>query len=380
MSKTKSIYDPLHGFITITPLMQQIIDTPEFQRLRDIKQLGATYYVFPSATHTRFEHSIGVSYLAGLMTQTLQKNQPDIDITDRFIELVRIAGLVHDIGHGPFSHLYDHYIIDAGEDEHEERGKKIFQDIVIKYDIELAPEETELIIDMVHPNDRQIYNWKYQIVANSRSQIDVDKLDYIQRDCYHLGMKFGGEYSRLIHEVRICDTEDGTQELAWPEKLQFEIFAMFTTRYRLHKQVYHHHTVKAYEYLIINILKRIKDSIKPDFLLLTDSIVTCRYHSSSLDIQNRIATRNIPKLIEENVYLTIDKTIAPGIKYDIKNKTIKDTVRIGFTSGSGENPLNSVLYYSKRDSPIVAHAQHSHKNSFMIPLHHQELLVRIYTI
>ena len=84
--------------------MQEFIDTYEFQRLRDLKQLGATYFVFPSATHTRFEHSIGVSHLAGKLMETLQKKQPRLKITAREIEVTRIAGLVHDIGQGPFSH------------------------------------------------------------------------------------------------------------------------------------------------------------------------------------------------------------------------------------------------------------------------------------
>ena len=75
------IHDPIHGTITITPLMKQIIDTPEFQRLRELKQLGATYFVFPSATHTRFEHSLGVSHLAGKLMETLQKNQPRLQIS-----------------------------------------------------------------------------------------------------------------------------------------------------------------------------------------------------------------------------------------------------------------------------------------------------------
>ena len=109
----KQIYDPIHAFITITPLMQSIIDTSEFQRLRDLKQLGAVQYIYPSATHTRFEHSLGVSHLAGIMAENLMKSEYSLDLPlekSRFIEIVRIAGLIHDIGHGPFSHLYDNQV------------------------------------------------------------------------------------------------------------------------------------------------------------------------------------------------------------------------------------------------------------------------------
>ena len=123
----KQIFCPIHGIIGITPLMKKIIDTPEFKRLHGLRQLGAAYLVYPSANHTRFEHSIGVAHLAGIMIKHLQQNQPELEITDRTIELVQIAGLVHDIGHGPFSHMYDEIMEHYGLPEHEERGIKIFK-------------------------------------------------------------------------------------------------------------------------------------------------------------------------------------------------------------------------------------------------------------
>ena len=134
----KQIFDPIHGHVDITPLMMKIIDTMEFQRLRDLKQLGATYYVFPSATHTRFEHSIGVSHLAKLVMLKIAEKKPELNITKRLIEMVQIAGLIHDIGHGPFSHLYDCYIINKDEPEHEERGKQIFLEMIQKYQLPIT--------------------------------------------------------------------------------------------------------------------------------------------------------------------------------------------------------------------------------------------------
>ena len=194
------IYDPIHGFIYITPLMKQFIDTEEFQRLRDLRQLGATTYIFPSANHTRFEHSIGVSHLAGLMMESLKKNGCE-EITEKMIELTRIAGLLHDVGHGPFSHLYDTYVKKEEELEHEERGCNIIRTMVTRYNIEISEEDVNEIIKMICPNNEN--NWRYQIVANKINQLDVDKLDYIQRDCFYVGMKCAGEYSRIIKDAKV---------------------------------------------------------------------------------------------------------------------------------------------------------------------------------
>ena len=132
MAETK-IFDPIHGFIAISPLMKRILATPAMHRLRDLKQLGATSYVFPGATHTRLSHSIGVSYLAGKMMTSLRVNQPELMITDRDVELTRIAALVHDLGHGPYSHLYDDRVIESDEPKHEERGCKMFREMVRRH-------------------------------------------------------------------------------------------------------------------------------------------------------------------------------------------------------------------------------------------------------
>uniref|UniRef100_A0A4W6BR19 HD/PDEase domain-containing protein n=1 Tax=Lates calcarifer TaxID=8187 RepID=A0A4W6BR19_LATCA len=99
--------DPIHGHVELHPLLIKIIDTPQFQRLRNIKQLGGTYFVFPGASHNRFEHCIGVGYLAGRLVQALNERQPELLISRRDILCVQIAGLCHDLGHGPFSHMFD---------------------------------------------------------------------------------------------------------------------------------------------------------------------------------------------------------------------------------------------------------------------------------
>ena len=146
---------PLYGFINITPRMGFIIDTPEFKRLHNLRQLGATYLVYPSSNHTRFEHSLGVSHLAKKLLLSLKEKNPDKNITDELIELVQIAGLIHDIGHGPFSHLYDDYIIGENDMEHEERGIEIFKKMVKENTMPFTEDEVTFITSLIIPMKMQ---------------------------------------------------------------------------------------------------------------------------------------------------------------------------------------------------------------------------------
>jgi deoxynucleoside triphosphate triphosphohydrolase SAMHD1 len=297
----KKIYDPLYGFIYVTPLMLQFIDTTPFQMLRDKKQLGATCYVFPSATHTRFEHSLGVSHLAYVMMTHLRKEQPELHITDRMIELTQIAGLLHDIGHGPFSHLYDHYVKSYNQPDHEGRGIIIIEKICHENEITLEYEERKEIYQMISPDEDHKNNWKYQIVANAMNSIDVDKMDYIRRDCYHIGLEFGGDYKRIIEESRVVFDENKNQIIAWHEKTNFDLFSLFHARFRLHKQILYHHAVKSYEYEIIGILRSLERSELLDIESATDSVVTCRmFKKNKLNFRrSRMDNREIAKHIKE---------------------------------------------------------------------------------
>lgn len=378
MQQPKEIFDPIHEFITITPHMRLIIDTHEFQRLRELKQLGATYFVFPSATHSRFAHSLGVSFLAGQMTESLKKNQPELQLSERDIELIRIAGLIHDIGHGPFSHLYDNHVRHGTEPEHEERGCLLFRDMVQKYNLPFSKSEVDIIIQMISPTPKSQNNWKFQIVANKVCQIDVDKLDYIRRDCYHLGIKITDTFTRLITKVRVVNTVSGHQVLAWPKKLEYDIFSLFATRYRLHKQIYNHHAINAHEFIIVDILKKIKLKMGESCWKLTDSAVTCCLHKSYKSLLIKLQMRQIPKLIGEIVVKLPHDSYHPEDPNPCQIlNTIVQSYKIGFANGVN-NPLNNVYYFTK-DNINMGYKIISQNNSFCIPSQFQELIVRMYT-
>ena len=330
----KQIYDPIHGFIEFTSLQVKIIDTSEFQRLRDLKQLGATYYVFPGATHTRFEHSLGVCHLAMVTMKSLAKNQPELKITERDIEITGVAGLIHDLGHGPFSHLYDTYVKNPKEPEHEIRGCEIFKTMVSKYELPLSHHEINRIQKMIIPIEKD--NWRYQIVANALNQIDVDKIDYIQRDCHHIGFPCGGEFSRILTQCRVID-----DTLCFPKKTQLDILTLFMTRYRLHKQVYNHPTVKGYEFLIIEILKSYSNY---NFLDLTDTVVTCRLHTTE---QQR---KQQQKIWRREHWILVYETGGDLVLNNFSDPNVRiERHRIGFVTGNKPNPLNSVWVFGSPD-------------------------------
>jgi HD superfamily phosphohydrolase len=389
---SKQIFCPIHGFISISPLMKSIIDTSEFKRLHHLRQLGAAYLIFPSANHTRFEHSIGVSHLAGRLIKNLQTKQPDLNITDRIIELIQVAALVHDIGHGPFSHLYDDIVAKLGKPHHEERGIQIFQNLVTRYKIQLKPREVDMIIKMINPTEDCKHNYLYQIVANKVCSVDVDKIDYIQRDSYHLGLSQNINYDRIITMCKVV-MFNGTLQLAWPEKLQHDILMLFETRYRLHKNVYYHHAVKSAEFIIetmlINILNH---SENKDILdMSNDMIIYMHPNFNLIPLKRQLDMRQFPKMIGEKVmnYTNTDENNENIGIFEKKLDTIISKLNqseiknmnwcrftIGFISGNGENPLKNVIYFKHKTNPTGFTLDHY--SSFMEPKNYKEYIYRIY--
>ena len=385
-----SILCPLYGLIKITPLIKRILNTPEVQRLRELKQLGVTNYVYPSANHTRLEHSIGVCHLAISLGRHLQQEQPTLKITERDIELWGIAGLVHDIGHGPYSHLYDTYIREPTQPEHEERGLKIFSNICERIPVGTT-EEIDKVCEMIDPSSENKHNWIYQIVANKACDIDVDKIDYIRRDSYHVGISSAGELSRLLNFVRVHRTPYGL-ELTWDKKIEFDIFSLFANRYRMHREVYKHHTVCAFEYIITKILEDIRKQ-KPGIQLANqiDSIVIqyC-YENPTHKYCEMLLSRTHPHLYDEHV-IQHPEGPAPhgGFKELIHtseygtNTVISEDYTIGFVSGNKPNPLTRVYYYNGKElSDDIERVSTFNiapgTNSFIIPINFKEVIRRMY--
>jgi len=382
------VYDNIHGNIEICKRAVKIIDTPEFQRLRNIKQLGCIYHVFTGASHNRFEHSIGVYYLARKYMDIINKKYQDKDLNcscnfdEKEYFLISIAALIHDIGHGPFSHLFDDYIKIS---VHEERSVEIFRYMNDKYNLEYSERDIQFISDCIEPKNIDydkyislgypVKKYCFQIVSNSNG-IDVDRFDYILRDCKMTGLSYGIEYERIMDNTYIKDLE-----LIYDRKCQVAIDSFFHTRYILYKEICNHHTVVSIEHHIKEILSEIDDvfeitkSVKnkdwEKYILLTDDILSSIDFRKSprltkaKEILNNIRTRNIYKLVYEIVSDEEVEIVEPNknivviktkIKYysDELPKYLPDKKFMNFVEyGGGDEYITKLMCKGKQEEDAV---------------------------
>ena len=194
MGKNKIFNDPVYGFISVPKgLLLDIIDHPYFQRLRRISQVGLTYYVYPGATHTRFHHTLGAYHL---MTEAIDVlRSKGVEITDEEADGVKVAILMHDIGHGPFSHALEHTIIDV----HHEYLSLAF----MHYFNGLFDNRLQTAIDIF--TNKHSKKFLYQLVSG---QLDMDRMDYLNRDSFYTGVYEGViGYDRIIKMLDVRNNE-----------------------------------------------------------------------------------------------------------------------------------------------------------------------------
>lgn len=240
-NKRKIINDPVHGFISITSdLLYDLIQHPYFQRLRRIKQLGLTSLVYPGATHSRFQHAIGAVHLTNLAVGVIRAK--GYEITEKEAEAVQVAVLLHDIGHGPFSHALETSIIK--NIRHEDISLLLMKALNIEFKGKLDM-AIEIFIDQ-YPN-----KFLHQLVAG---QLDMDRLDYLMRDSFFTGVTEGIVGSdRIIKMLNVVG-----DQLVVESKGIYSIEKFLIARRLMYWQVYFHKTVVAAEYLLVNLLKRAK--------------------------------------------------------------------------------------------------------------------------
>ncbi len=241
MKSQKIINDPVYGFITIpSELIFAIIDHPYFQRLRRIRQLGLTDFVYPGALHTRFHHALGAMHLMSITLDNLRIKGTDISESE--YEAALIAILLHDIGHGPFSHALEYSLL---------RG--IPHEELSLLTIELLNEEFggQLTLALQIFKNQYPKKFFHQLVS---SQLDIDRLDYLQRDCFFTGVSEGTiGADRIIKMMAVKD-----DQLVIEEKGIYSIENFLSARRLMYWQVYLHKTTVSAEKMLINLIQRAK--------------------------------------------------------------------------------------------------------------------------
>jgi len=258
--------DPVHGFIEPFPHEKEIIDTPEFQRLRRISQLGLTYYVYHGAEHSRFGHSIGVMHLAGEAAQRILQNSKDLmceefnwsdkefeEQSRRIFVLARVAGLVHDVGHPPFSHAGQARFFPEKLD-HENYSQEIVLSTVIGEiidrtlkDFDISKEKVVDLLRGTHP-----IGFLGELVS---SPWDVDKMDYLLRDSHYCGVGYGNyDLSRIVRSLTLYSDEAGSMKLAIEEGGFQCLEGLVLARYFMFTQVYFHEVRRAYDLVLEDLI------------------------------------------------------------------------------------------------------------------------------
>lgn len=299
--KKKFIRDSVYGDIRLNEIEVEVMDNPQFQRLRRIKQLGLISLIYPGANHTRFEHSIGTMHIASKLADKLDLNQKDK-------ELVRISALLHDIGHGPFSHVSEGVL----SFPHEELTKYVIKNTAIR-DIVEKKFDIDKIIEIINGEG------KFGPIVSG--ELDADRMDYLLRDSHYTGVAYGIiDYERIISNINL------NKHLSLDIKGVQAAEGALVSRYFMYPSVYQHHTTRIVNSMFRRGLKKLIDSgviNENDMYKYDDADIIGIFRNSEgypKEIMERLDNRNIFKRVKT---IRLDNFKTPEKLYKIENKELR---------------------------------------------------------
>ena len=288
MNKFKILNDPIYGFISIPSiLIFDIIEHPYFQRLRRISQMGLSNFVYPGAHHTRFEHALGAMHLMQKVVFVLRSKS--IKISEEEEEALLIAILLHDIGHGPFSHTLEHSLVT--NIKHEEISLLFMQKLDIEFNgkLKLA---IEILKGKYH---RSFFN---QLVA---SQLDIDRLDYLKRDSFYTGVTEGNiNAERIISMLTVVD-----EKLVIEEKGIYSVEKFIVARRLMYWMVYLHKTSLVADYILVKILKRAKELVKRNEDLISSEPLKYFLTNSGINKFNDVTLNKFAEIDDYDIIMAV---------------------------------------------------------------------------
>ncbi|GAB4814490.1 hypothetical protein N2152v2_001536 [Parachlorella kessleri] len=382
------------GFVKLSKTAVAIVDTPAFQRLRYLKQLGVCELVYPGkfisvtvgATHNRFAHSLGVAHRAREMLAVLQRRQPELGITDDDLQVVEIAGLCHDLGHGPFSHSFESELLPKILPDitwhHEEMSCTMLDYICSEYETGLSSEQQQRIKDLIASGRRAPQaDWSgkgfmFDIVANKRNGLDVDKFDYLKRDNMACGELTSSDFQALIESMRVIDGQ-----ICFKASRRSVVQDVYSARARLHEEVYFHPVAKAADLMVVNALALAAEELgiaeavqdPQRFVLLDDSILRELERSKSQSANMQRAQHLLQKLRHRDIYKPCGSIQIPSeqvetapeltaeelLQYQdescgvtlVPSDIYVHNLRIDYTM-KNKNPLTKVGFYENDDDEL----------------------------
>jgi HD superfamily phosphohydrolase len=349
------IKDPVHGYVYITEAEKHLIDSYPFQRLHRLRQLAGSEFVYSGANHTRFEHCIGVMYLAGKLTEN-----PNISplLSDEEVQIVRMASLLHDVGHGPFSHVFEHLLVKFLNKTHEDMSQWIIQkselhDIIseLGYD---AGAVAKLAVGELRRRGKAFMD---QVI---QSTVDVDKLDFVVRDTYHTGAKYGYvDVFRLIHMLDVLG-----ENLAVDVGALSALESFVLARLESFRSIYFHRVGRAAQIMLATAMEKAKDELglvdfdsPEDYLALNDYTVWTKLKEckKSRGIMENLERRRLLKCAYDRTFYAREKMV-PSI---FSVEEVREQMRNKIASEAGVEAQAIVI-----DVPTVP----------SVPYHHSELL------
>jgi len=315
------IKDPVHGYVHISKIEKDVIDTLPLQRLRRIKQLVFADLVYPGANHTRFEHSIGTMHLAGILCKALEMSDEDTQI-------VRLAALFHDLGHGPFSHTFESILIKKLNKTHEDLTPWIIKGTEIRDILEANGFSSNDIADLAIGRSKKYKPFFNQILS---SAIDVDKMDFIVRDTHHTGAEYGKvDIHRLVYTMNIIDDNLVLDISALPT-----LEAFLIARLESFKAIYYHKTARAAQILLVKALERAdeelnicKFSTPEEYIEMDDYSVwyLLKHCEKSRDLIKAIERRQLPKCAYECELKIEDRAIVNLLNLESVRKRVEEEI------------------------------------------------------
>ena len=332
--KYLEIVDPIHDFIRIYEPEIKVIDSPIFQRLRRIRQLAGAHLVYPSAQHSRFEHSLGVTHLAG-QAATVLKDKGFLNSDD--VTNLRLGGLLHDIGHGPFSHLFEEVLQKRKQISHEEIGKKLILQTEIGDLLSKSGFNKKFLADLTLGNSK--YQFMNEIISGGLS---ADMMDYLPRDGYFTGAEHAKiDFKRIIQSLDVYE-----KKLSLDKSALYSFESMMISRYQMFKAVYFHKTVRSAEVMLLEAMSLADNELEltsnnlDNYIKLTDEFVISKLislpgKSSDLKRAKQLAKdyqeRRLLKCVFEKILSRndqINKVKTSDIQKEISKKSKVDDSEI----------------------------------------------------